>query len=130
MASVWMVHSENGMYSDRVYSVEGVFSSREKAVAYIESHATTAYHHVGNATMGVYSRHVDEWSIDDEYDSTVYGGEDTSGVKVAASQNITPTTTDGRTFMFVLPDGTKVDEYDANTYYVTEYEVDAECRDM
>ena len=43
---------------------------------------------------------------------------------------IVPTTTDGETFAFVLPDGKKLDGYDASTYYVTEYEVDAECRDM
>ena len=121
-----MVHSENGMYSDRVYSVEGVFSSCEKAVAFVEQNFIVAYHHVGEATMDVYSRHVDEWSTSDTYNSNRYG-EDTSGVKVAASQIVTPTTTDGKTFAFVLPDGTHVDEYDANTYYVTEYEVNVPC---
>lgn len=55
---------------------------------------------------------------------------DDSNVSIVDTVSLTPTTTDGRTFEFVLPDGTKADEYDADTYYVTEYEVDARCRDM
>lgn len=63
MASVWMVHSENGMYSDIAYSVEGVFSSREKAVAYIMLSTITAYHHVGEAVReDGWSKRVDVWN--------------------------------------------------------------------
>lgn len=37
MAKVYMVYYESGEYSEFLYAVEGVFSSREKAVGYIES---------------------------------------------------------------------------------------------
>lgn len=138
MASVWIVHSEWGEYSDMAYDVEGVFSSREKAVAFVESHEKTAYHYVGDVVLdsvldsrGRAKRvlHADNWFEDEGHYERRYPGRE-STVELVDTVRIVPTTTDGSTFAFVMPDGTTMDGYDAATYYVTEYEVDAECRDM
>lgn len=128
-ASVWVVHSEWGTYSDMVYSVEGVFSSRDKAVAYIESHEKAAYHYVGDVVLDSWGQtrrvlHADNWVTDEGHYERRYPGCE-STVRLVDAVRIVPTTTDGSTFAFVLPDGTTPDEDDDSTYYVTEYEVDA-----
>lgn len=131
MASVWMVHGECGEYSDMEYDVMGVFSSYEKAVAFVQSHAMTAYHHVGEVVLNERTNtvlHADNWGLSkSRYEDTYRGCEST--VELVDTVEIAPTTTDGGTFAFVYPDGQQIDSrWSVWTYYVTEYEVDARCR--
>ena len=122
---VYMVHSESGKYSDWTYDVRGIFSTVEKAVEYIESQAMTVYRHVGAKYGMTDTMRYDEWYVEKlpfTHKSVYFQQID----KVIDKRDIIPTSTDGRTFRYVMPDG-KVNEaswWDWDNYYIDEYEVD------
>lgn len=105
MGKVYMVHWEEGKYSDFTYCVCGVFSSRERAVAYIEGQPIVA-------RAVVYSR---------SYYRALRKNETREDTDIV----IIPTSKDGETFQYISPLGTEAEYgYDPRTYYVTEYEMD------
>lgn len=122
MASVYVVQSEYGMYSELSYAIDGVFSTYDNARRYVESKTRVAFHHAGKAGKGNWYRDVDVWSMQNPYQGEPW--EDTTEVAVIEEKEISPRTTDGKTFAFEYPNGEQIDGYDAETYFVAEYEVD------
>ena len=125
MASVYIVQSEYGMYSDLSYAIEGVFSTYDKAKKYVESKTIVAFRHAGKVKRDGWCRDIDVWSSGKRYHGESW--EDTTEVAMIEEKEISPRTTDGKTFIFEYPNGEHVDGYDAETYFVAEYEVDEQC---
>lgn len=125
LQSVYIVHSEYGVYSDLSYAIEGVFSTYDGARKYVESKTMVAFRHAGKVKRDGWCRDVDVWSNGKRYLGESW--EDTTEVAMIDEREISPRTTDGKTFMFEYPDGEYVDCLDAETYFVAEYEVDELC---
>lgn len=108
MAKVYMVHGESGEYSEWCFFVEGIFSSREKAVEYIESQGFSV---AWDEDME-YCQKCDEFYLrPDMYDH--------NGVARAVAKDHST---------WELKCGDRPDS-DKTTYFVTEYEVNVPCRD-
>ena len=125
--NVYMVHSESGVYSDHEYDVRGIFSTYDGARQYVERQTVEVYRLSGTAYNGDFSKAFDVWTDttdeDDLQDDLLWelNAHRTEHV-VAETRAIVPKSTDGATFSYVYPDGTRTDEY-WNTFYITEYEV-------
>lgn len=114
MTKVYVVHWESGQYSDYCYAVCGVFSSREKAVAYIESQSIVTRPRFFGPRELVNPNKPDYYMPLREYENR----EDADVV-------VTPTTKDGITFQYISPLGSEVEHgYGPRVYHVTEYEMD------
>ena len=122
--TVYMVHSESGVYSDHVYNVHGMFSAYEKAKGYVERQAVEVYRMKGTAFNGDYSKPFDVWQDTTSEDDLLWDiAAQRVECEVAETRKIVPTSGDGRTFSYVYPDGNRTDEY-WDTFYITGYEVD------
>lgn len=103
MSKVYLVHSESGEYSDWTFAPLAVFTTRDKAVAWIEGQRVpvTRNNYYGGLTTNV-------WGDD----------------KVECYAR--PTTTDGRTWLVrVTEDGRKVVRgYDSDSWFIDELDLD------
>ena len=109
MSKVYLVHSESGEYSDWTFVPLAVFTTREKAVEWIEGKrqpVTQSDVYDGLTTTDVWQ--------DDE----VVG-------------YARPTTTDGRTWLVqATEDGRKVElSYDQDAWFIDELELDPERKE-
>lgn len=122
MAKVWMVHRESGQYSDWEYDVKGIFSTYEKARAYVESQLTVrCYHYVGESTG------YDRWDVNERH---FFGDAPPELVETGTTRLVTE---DGLTFWSEYPDGERVSKHywsGDDTWFITEYEVDGPCQDV
>ena len=121
MMNVFMVHSECGKWSEWTYGVEGVFSTYDYAKEYIESKTMMIHRHVGKYYGDGKRVHYDRWDTEESsYENDYrYYYEDS----VIDKQVIFPTSTDGKTFRYVFPDGNVADDWE-DAYFIDEYEVD------
>ena len=109
---VYLVHSESGGYSDMEYEIHGVFSSKEKAIGYVESLEVEVWPHVRyNPYTG---RSYIVWN--DIYEM---------GVSAKAA----PRTSNGAEWRYRLvgdiqDDGMVELGYEEPTFFVTGYELD------
>ena len=103
MSSVYLVHIESGEYSDWLFSPLAVFTTREKAVEWIE----------GRRIPVTYSESYDGLTTD------VWGYD-----KVECYAR--PTTTDGRTWLVqATEDGRKVErDYYDDAWFIDELDLD------
>ena len=106
MSKVYMVHSESGEYSEWCFFVEGIFSSREKAVEYIES---LRFPVAWDEDME-YCQKCDKFYL--RHDMYDHKGE----ARAVAKDDST----------WELKCGDRPD-YDETTYFITEYEVNVPC---
>ena len=103
MSKVYLVHSESGEYSDWSFLPLAVFTTREKAVEWIEGKREPVTYSDGYGGLTT-----DVWA-DDEVECYAR-----------------PTTTDGRTWLVqVTEDGRKVVRgYDSDAWFIDELDLD------
>ena len=102
MSKVYLVHSESGEYSDWSFVPLAVFTTREKAVEWIEGQRFPV---TNNEFYGL--------------TTDVYDGDE-------VECHARPTTTDGRTWLVqVTEDGRKVRRgYDSDSWFIDELDLD------
>ena len=102
MSKVFLVHSESGEYSDWTFIPLAVFTTRERAVAWVEGRRLPV------TNNEVYGLTTDVWQ-----------GDEVDGYA-------RPTTTDGRTWLVqATEDGRKVERgYDDDAWFIDELDLD------
>ena len=121
--NVYMVHSESGAYSDHEYDVRGIFSTYDGARQYIERQAVEVYRLRGTAYKCDFSKAFDVWTDTTDEDDLLWElNAHRTEHEVAETREIAPKSTDGATFSYAYPDGTRTGEH-LDTFYITEYEV-------
>ena len=105
MSKVFLVHSESGEYSDWTFIPLAVFTTRERAVAWIEGRRMP----------------VTQSDVYDGLSTDVWQGDEVVGYA-------RPTTKDGRTWLVqATEDGRKVElSYDQDAWFIDELELDPE----
>lgn len=102
MSKVYLVHSESGEYSDWTFEPLAVFTTREKAVEWIEGQCV--------GLVVCWHNHV-EYEVAPPWEKpTAYGH---------------PSTTDGNTWTIAKGEGGEpVSDYDRKTWFIDEMELD------
>lgn len=103
MSKVYLVHSESGEYSDWTFVPLAVFTTRERAVAWVEGQRVPV-------TLS---------DVHDGLTADVWQGDEVVGYA-------RPTTTDGRTWLAqATEDGRKVERgYDDDAWFIDELDLD------
>ena len=105
MSKVFLVHRESGEYSDWTFVPEAVFTTREKAVEFIEGKRV--------GLVVCWHNHVEYEVVPSWEKPTAYGH---------------PSTTDGTTWTVTNgEDGEPVSDYDRMTWFIDELELDPDA---
>lgn len=122
MASVYIVHSEIGWWSELTVNCEGVFSTFEKAESWIKAQSIPSYLYRKTMERDGWVKTEDVWSIDrmndrnDRYEKENY--------ELLRTEVIVPTSTDGKTYAY---DKSHLDRYKyVKTFYIIEMDLDPE----